>query len=168
MDPLKIGHIGVEVVAIGGLAYYLINQNKLLQAQIDELKKQLSHVAIHINHSQQELRSDFDAMKKQKTREALRSAPIESSGSGEDSPPIRSRRLSSGNKDKGRRSRRPSPADHSDESPRTTARAAAREAIRNPPVDSRRTIPPPPPTPSPSSSGEDDDDVETALKRRSV
>jgi len=166
MDPLKIGHIGVEVVAIGGLAYYLINQNKLLQAQIDELKKQLSHVAIHINHSQQELRSDLEAMKKQKNREALRSDPVESSGSGEESPPVRSRRLS-GNKDKGRRSRdrHISPAE---ESPRTTARAAARDAIRNPPVDSRRTIPPPPPTPSPSSSGEDDDDVETALKRRSV
>jgi len=164
---MKIGHIGVEVVAIGGLAYYLINQNKLLQAQIDELKKQLSHVAIHINHSQQELRSDLDAVKKQKTREALRSAPIESS-SGEESPPIRSRRLSSGNKDKGRRNRHTSPAEHSEESPRTVARAAARDAIRNPPVDSRRTIPPPPPTPSPSSSGEDDDDVETALKRRSV
>jgi TolA-binding protein len=180
MDTTKIGHIGIELALIAGGSYYLINQNKQLQGQIDDLKKQLSHVAIHTHNSQQEfaqqlkaMSGELDKLRQQKSRgsdrDLLRSATTES--------PRRSPRRSS------RRSRVPETSPILD---RAAARAAAREAIRNPPVETRRTpVSVRVTTPEPSASepelspepevpaedpdeASDGDDVEAALKHRST
>lgn len=154
-----MAHVGVEAVAIGGLAVYFMHQNKLLQAQIDELKRQLQHTAIHLNNTYEDLRLELEEVKKQKTRGANRES-------------LR-RRESPVRKLERRRSQSPRHSQSPRSPVRMSTRAAARAAILNPIEEPRRSIPPPPPTPSPSEASDDlleDDgsDVESALKRRSL
>lgn len=187
MDAAKIGHIGVEVVAFGGLAIYLINQNRGLQRQIDELRKQLSHVAVHVDHTQKDLRAATEKVRTDLTQELQHFKErdsdrelLRSPRSPRDSPP-RSRRS--------REAARAIVAGGSERPERSglSARDAAREAIRNPPVETRRTgrrivrSPSPPATldvtskpPSPdagkssTAESDDDDDVESVLRNRSA
>lgn len=164
MDTLKLTHAAIDVVALAGLTYYMVNQNKALQVQIDELKKQLSHVATHVNNSYNDnlnqvkvLSSEVDKLKRTSertsSRAVLRSAAIE-----DEEPPrtvkprIRSRPLSP--EEPPRRTDRNSP-------PREAAREAAREALKAPVDDEPEEVY------ESDREAEDEDDVTSVLRTRS-
>lgn len=100
MDLARIGHIGVEALVVGGGAFLLIQQNKALQEKVDELQKQLAHVALHTRNVTQGLEGKLTALSEEieklkkgrerppRAREILRATPIE-----EPAPRPRSRRL---------------------------------------------------------------------------
>ena len=89
MDLARIGHIGAEVAVIGGVAFALMQQNKGLQAEVEELRKQLQHVALHTRNIHEEhegriasLTLDLEKLRKGRerppvrNREVLRVTPI--------------------------------------------------------------------------------------------
>jgi len=94
MDLARIGHIGAEVAVVGGLAYFLMQQNKTLQTKVDELEKKLQHVALHTRNLHQDHEVRFAALeeKLKKGRERPERAPrareiLRATAIDDDSPP---------------------------------------------------------------------------------
>ena len=109
MDLARIGHIGVEALVVGGGAFLLMQQNKALQEKVDELQKQLAHVALHTRNVTQGLEGKLTALSEEierlkkgrerppRAREILRATTIKDLNEPEDldrpAPRPRSRRL---------------------------------------------------------------------------
>ena len=62
MDLARIGHIGAEAVVVGGVAYLLSQQNATLRTEVEDLRKQLQHVAIHTRNLHQDYDSRLTAL----------------------------------------------------------------------------------------------------------
>src|SRR5579863_8678273 len=62
MDKTLAVHVGAEVVVIGGITLYFYQQNKKLQEQIDELKKELKGMAIHVNNVNRQFQNAIEQL----------------------------------------------------------------------------------------------------------